>query len=124
MFAWLRMGFCEYDICGENLDELSDYEENVAFRFVLVSACFIWLWHCFLFIPFLFLLLLLTELLWNVPDVVVGCMLGVVGSIPSLLIVKKSAVVSSFLLYAKPHNRNYVFLSGYCVRITGRLPDV
>jgi len=118
------MGFCEYDFCGENLDELSDYEENVAFRFVLVSACFIWLWHCFIFIPFLFLLLLLTELLWNVPVVVVGCMLGVAGSIPSLLIVKKSAVVSSFLLYAKPHNHNYVFLSGYCVRVTGRLPDV
>jgi hypothetical protein len=49
--------------------------------------------------------------LWIVPDGVVGCMLGVGGSIPSLPIVNKSAVVSSFLLYAKPHNRNYVFLS-------------
>ena len=25
------MGFCEYDICGENLDELSDYEESLMF---------------------------------------------------------------------------------------------
>jgi len=76
------------------------------------------------FIPFLFLLLFLTELLFIVPDGVVGCMLGVGGSIPSVPLVKKSAVVSSFLLYAKPHNGNYVFLSGYSVRITGRLPDV
>jgi hypothetical protein len=52
MFAWLRMGFCEYDICGENLDELSDYEESVALRFVPVSANFSWLWHCFFFYSF------------------------------------------------------------------------
>jgi hypothetical protein len=77
MFAWLRMGFYEYDICGENLDELSDCEESVAFRFVLVSACFIW-FGCGIvsfFIPFLFLLLFLTELLWDVPDGVVGWVL-------------------------------------------------
>ena len=76
MFAWLRMGFCEYDICGENHDEPSDYEKSIAFRFVLVSACFVWLWHCFFFITFIFLLIFLTELLWYVLDRVVdyaGC---------------------------------------------------
>ena len=41
MLTWLRMGFCAYDICGENLDELSDYEESAAFRFVLFSSRFI-----------------------------------------------------------------------------------
>jgi hypothetical protein len=65
--------------------------------FYLVVALFL-----FFFIPFLFLLLFLTELLWNVPGGVVGCMRGVGGSSPSLPVVKKSAVVSSFLLYAKP----------------------
>lgn len=76
------------------------------------------------FIPFLLLLLFLRELLLNAPDGVVDRMLGVGGSIPSLPIVKKSAVVSSFLLYTKPHNRNYVFLSGYSVRITRRVPGI
>jgi len=85
--------------------------------------------HMFCLVVALFLFLFLShfcyffwQLLLNVPDGVVGCMLG--GSIPSLPIVKKSAVVFSFLLYAKPHNRNYVYLSGYSVRVTGGLPGI